>query len=97
MKMPKRDNTLTRKPKSRDEFVFNDSVFPLSVDVELGLDEDVDDSEEESWVLVGDTDMILSTTTPERGGHSQGQWIHNYDLHGEREREQCHFCLPNQG
>lgn len=73
MKRPKRDKTLTRKPKSRDELVFNVFPEPLPVDVELGLDADVD---EESSEFVGDADMFLSTTAPERGGHSQGQWIH---------------------
>jgi hypothetical protein len=73
MKRPKRDKTLTRKPKSKDELLFN--AFPSLVDVELGVDEDIDESED-CCEFVGDADMILSTTRPERGGHSQGQRIH---------------------
>jgi hypothetical protein len=76
MKRPKSDKTLTRKPKSKDELVFIVFVLPSLVDVELGADEDVDESDEENWELIGDVDMILSTTTPKRGEHSQGQRIH---------------------
>jgi len=74
MKMPNRDKTLTRKPNSRAELLFKVFGFPLVVDV--GADEDVDEIDEESWEFVDDTDMILSTSRPERGGHSQGQRMH---------------------
>lgn len=47
MNKPKSDNTLTRKPKSRDEPLFD--VFPLLVDVELGAYDNVDESNEEYW------------------------------------------------
>lgn len=55
MNKPKSDKTLTRKPKSRDEPLFIE--LPLLVDVELGADDEVDESNEEYW-LVDDAVMV---------------------------------------
>lgn len=55
MNKAKSDNTLTRKPKSRDELLFD--AFPLLVDVELGAYDNVDESNEEYW-LVDDAVMV---------------------------------------
>jgi hypothetical protein len=56
MNKPKIDKTLIRKPKRRDEPVFD--VLPLLVGVEVGADDNVDESNEEYW-LVGDVVMVL--------------------------------------
>lgn len=86
MNKPKSDKILTRKPKSREPLY---DVFPLlvAIDVEVGADDNVDESNEEYW-LVDDAVMVFLTTTPKRGGHSQGERMHKYVAYdAEREHD----------
>lgn len=55
MNKPKSDKTLIRKPKSREPL---SNVFPLLVGVEVGADDNVDESNEEYW-LVDDAVMVF--------------------------------------